>query len=221
MKDARDFKDAHAAEQDLDLGALEHRGRLVEQDHQVAAGVLLERQRLGELDHLARGEIEILGAHARIDIDLHLRELSRRSGVERAPVDDAEAGELRLVAEIDVLADGEVGQERLLLEHHADALAVGVGRIEQPRRLPGDQDLPGVGLIDAAQDLHQRRLAGAVLADQADDLATADLDRHALQRVDAGKALVDRDERERGVVAAALISRSASACGRSTARPLR
>ena len=131
MKEARDLKRAHAAEEDLDLGALQHRGRLVEQDDQVAAGVLLERQRLGELDHLARGEIEVLGAHARVDVDLHLGELARRSGVERAPVDDAEAGELRLVAEIDVLADGQVGQERLLLEHHADALAVGVGGVER------------------------------------------------------------------------------------------
>ena len=121
----------HAREQDLDLGAFENRGRLVEQDDQMAAGVLLERQRLGELDHLARGEIEVVGAHARIDVDLDLGELARGRRVERAPVDDAEAGELRLVAEIDVLADGQVGQQRLLLEHHADALAVGVGRVER------------------------------------------------------------------------------------------
>ena len=62
-----------------------------------------------------------------IDVDLDLGELARGRGVERAPVDEAEAGELRLVAEIDVLADGQVGEQRLLLEHHADALAVGIG----------------------------------------------------------------------------------------------
>ena len=99
----------------------------------------------------------------------------------------------RLVAEIDVLADRQVGEQRLLLEHHADALAVGVGGAFDARRLAGDEDLAGVGLIDAAQDLHQRRFAGAVLADQADDLSGLDLDRDVLQRVHAGEALVDSD----------------------------
>ena len=86
------------------------------------------------------------------------------------------SGELRLVAEIDVLADGEVGEQRLLLEHHADALPVGIGGLTQGDGLAGEQDLAGVRLIDAGQDLHQRRLAGAVLADQADHLVRADLD---------------------------------------------
>ena len=63
-------------------------------------------------------------------------------------------------------------------------------------RLAGDEDLAGVGLVDAAQNLHQRRLAGAVLADQADDLAGPDLDRDVLQRVNAGEALVDPDHRQ-------------------------
>src|SRR4051794_32969718 len=103
--------------------------------------MLFERKRLGELDHLTRGKSKILGAHAGIDIDLHLRELPRRGSVKRAPIDDAEARELRLVTEIDVLADGQVGKERLLLKYHADALPVGIGGVEQPRRLPGDQNL--------------------------------------------------------------------------------
>ena len=118
---------AHPAEQDLDVGAFQHRGRLVEQDHEMALGALLQRQRLGELDHLPGGEIELGGARARVDVDLHLGDLAARRGIERAPADDPEAGELRLVAEIDVLADGQVGEQRLLLEHHADALAHRVG----------------------------------------------------------------------------------------------
>ena len=105
-------------------------------------GLLLERQRLGELDHLAGGEVEVVGARARVDVDLDLGELARGRGVERAPVDDAEARELPLVAEIDVLADREVGQQRLLLEHHADALALGIGGIGETRlayRPPGSR----------------------------------------------------------------------------------
>ena len=43
---------------------------------------------------------------------------------------------------------------------------------------PGpDEELAVIGLIDAGQDLHQRGLAGAVGADQADPLAGADLER--------------------------------------------
>ena len=182
-------------EEHVDLRPLQHRGRLVEEDHQMPARRLLQRQRLGDLHHLPRGEVEVVRPRPRIDVELHLRELPRGVGVEPPPVHDAGAGELRLVAEVDVLAHRQVGQQRLLLEDHADALAVGIGRILQPRRLARDQDPPGVRLVDPAQDLHQRRLARAVLADQPDDLAGPDLDRHALQRLHAGKALVHVLER--------------------------
>ena len=53
--------------------------------------LLLERQRLGELDHLARGEVEIVGARARVDVEPDLGELARGRGVEPPPVDEAEA----------------------------------------------------------------------------------------------------------------------------------
>src|SRR5439155_795136 len=39
-------------------------------------------------------------------------------------------------------------------------------------------------LGDAQQDLHHRRLAGAVLAQQAEDFALLDAERHALERLD-------------------------------------
>ena len=138
--------------------------------------LLLQRQRLGELDHLAGGEVEVGGAHARVDVEPDLGELARGRGVERRASDQAGAGEPRLVAETDVLADREVGQQRLLLEHHADAVAGGVGGAGEARRLAAEQDRAGVGLVDAGQDAHQRRLAGAVLADQAHDLVRPDLE---------------------------------------------
>src|SRR5690606_28838772 len=141
-------------------------------------------------------EAEIIGSHSWVSFDLDLRELARGGVVESAPVDDAEAGELLLVAEIDVLADREVREQRLLLEHHADALAHGVGGADEAGFAPVEQDVAGIGLVDAAQDLHQRRFAGAVLADEADDFAGTDLDRDVLQRMHAGKALVDMDKGE-------------------------
>ena len=49
--------------------------------------------------------------------------------------------------------------------------------------------VPLVGLDHAAEDLHQGRFAGAVFADEADDLARADLHAEVGQRHDAGIGL--------------------------------
>ena len=75
----------------------------------------------------------------------------------------ADAVEL-LGAEDDVLEDGEVvGQH--VLEDHPDAGVDRVGRAAQREGLAVDRDGALVGLLDAVEDLHQRRLAGAVLLD--------------------------------------------------------
>ena len=62
--------------------------------------------------------------------------------------------------------------------------AAGVGDLDFP---PLVDDAPGVLVIDAGEDLHQRRLAGAVLADQGVDFAGAQLEPALAERVDAGK----------------------------------
>ena len=53
------FQGAHAAEQNVDLRALQNRGWLVEQYDEMSRSVLLERERLGQLHHLSRGEAEL------------------------------------------------------------------------------------------------------------------------------------------------------------------
>src|SRR3546814_5075140 len=53
--------------------------------------------------------------------------------------------------------------------HHADAGGDGVARRADRHRPPVDEDLAAVGLVEAVEDAHQRRLAGAVLADDAVD----------------------------------------------------
>ena len=58
-------------------------------------------------------------------------------------------------------------------------------------RLARDLDASGIGLQRARQDLHQRRLAGAVGPHQRDDLAARDDEIGAIQRPRRGKALVD------------------------------
>ena len=56
-------------------------------------------------------------------------------------------------------------------------------------RLAVDRDRPGVGGLRAGERLDQRRLAGAVVADERDDLAGVDLEVDVLERRHAAEAL--------------------------------
>ena len=55
--------------------------------------------------------------------------------------------------------------------------------------LPLIEDLALVGPVEAVEDVHQRRLAGAVLAEQRVHLAAAEVEVDVVVRDDAGKAL--------------------------------
>ena len=58
-------------------------------------------------------------------------------------------------------------------------------------RRPGKEDLAAIRLVDARHDLDQRRLAGAVLAEQRVDLAGMERKRDVIQRLGGAEALVD------------------------------
>ena len=58
-------------------------------------------------------------------------------------------------------------------------------------RLAVDQDLALVRLVEPVEDVHQRRLAGAVLAEQRVHLALAQVEVDAVVRDDAGEPLRD------------------------------
>ena len=70
------------------------------------------------------------------------------------------------------------------------ARACGLGR-DLGERLAVDHDRAGVGHMDAVQDLEDRRLAGAVAAEQGMDLALLDLEIDVDQRLDAPEGLGD------------------------------
>ena len=78
-----------------------------------------------------------------------------------------------LVAEEDVLGDRQQRHQRQLLVDDDDAERSLSAMPRKARSSPSKTDLALVGAvrIDAAQHLHQRRFAGAVLADQRVDLA--------------------------------------------------
>ena len=96
---------------------------------------------------------------------------------------------VRSSAERDVLRDRQLAEQRGLLIDRRDAERLR-GRGREPReRLAIERDLTGVRLHRAGEDLDERRLAGAVLADERVDLAGAQLERRALERLHTGVGL--------------------------------
>ncbi len=106
------------------------------------------------------------------------------------PRDDAEAVD-RLGAEKDILGDAQFRRDAELLMHHADAGGQRIARRAEMDLLAVDAHAPGVGGMDAGDDLHHRALAGAVLAGQAMDLAGQQSEIDASKRLDAAKRLRD------------------------------
>ena len=81
-----------------------------------------------------------------------------------------------------------------MLVHHADAGMDRIAGRADGDRLAADADLAGIGLVEAVEDRHQRRFAGAVLTDDAVDRAALDREVHVLVGVNGAEALVDGDE---------------------------
>ena len=89
-------------------------------------------------------------------------------------------------------ATRQVGRQAELLIDDRDAVLAGGDRVGDLDRLAVDQDLAaGVGLVGAREHLHQRALAGPVLAHQRQHLAAPGLELHVVERFDAGKGLGD------------------------------
>ena len=125
----------------------------------------------------------------RIDVDAEVGEMPARTVDHGAPVDDAAAR--RLLAEIDVLGHREVGHDAQLLVHHADAGRQRLARRAEMHRPAVDRHAAVVLAVQAGDDLHQGRLAGAVLAHQAVDLAGAQHEVDVAQGRDAAERLGD------------------------------
>jgi len=77
----------------------------------------------------------------------------------------------RLVAEDDVLRDREHRNQHEVLMHHADSGGHRISRAGEMLLHPVEKNLALLGPIEAAENIHQRRLAGTVLTEQTVDLA--------------------------------------------------
>ena len=129
-------------------------------------------ERLEDLDPLLPADRQ--RAHLGLGVDLEAEPAAELDdpAVRLVAVEEEAVGH-RLLAEEDVLGDGQDGDEHEVLVDHADAAGDGVGRAGDPDRRPVEEDLALVGRGQPVQDVHQGRLAGAVLAEQGVDLARA------------------------------------------------
>ena len=172
LEPVRDIDDADAArgdlahhrEEPLDLRRRQRRRRLVHD--QDARGV---GQRLGDGDDLPPADRQFADRLVDVDLDADRLEARARLAAHRRPVEHARARQL--AAEEEIGGDVEARHEVELLEDRGDAGGLRGARVGEAHRLAVDPHLAGVGRDDAGEDVHQRRLAGAVLAEQRMNLA--------------------------------------------------
>lgn len=150
----------------------------------------------GHGDDLLLGGGEVADAAA--GVDLGVAEAAQERGG-RAPglaAPDDEPGGGGFVAEEDVLGDRQALHQVEFLVDGGDAEAHGGdGRLERDVfAAPGDPSV--VGLVGAGEDLDEGGLAGAVLAEEAVDLAGLDVEVDAVEGADAGEGLGDAGHRE-------------------------
>ena len=174
-------------EQPLGLARGERRRRLVE--HQ-DAGLGVERAR--DLDQLLLGDRERADDGLGPEGGAQALQHGAAAVVHAAPVDHP-APAAQLLAEVDVLGHRQVRGERQLLVDDRDAVPLGGDRVAADLdRLAVDQDLAArIGLVGAGEDLHQGRLAGAVLAHERLHLAAPGLELDVVERLHAGERLGD------------------------------
>jgi hypothetical protein len=149
------------------LGRQDRRG-LVEDQHLRVAD-----QRLEDLHALLHADRKVLDQR----VDRHVQPVARGDLLDLA----ARAATIQepeplgaLVAELDVLRDGEHRDQHEVLVHHPDAGRHRVAGAGEPHRHVIDQDLALVGLIEPVEGVHQGALAGSVLAEQCVDLTGLD-----------------------------------------------
>ena len=147
----------------------QHRGWLVQDED---PGVAIER--LEDLDALLPADRQRADLRLRVDHEAEPPAELDDPAVGLLPIEEDRARH-RFLAEQDVLGDGEDGDQHEVLVDHVDAARDRVRGTRDGDFLAVEQDRPLVRPGQPVEDVHERRLAGAVLAEQGVDLAGADL----------------------------------------------
>ena len=123
-----------------------------------------------------------------------------------------------------VLLHGHVQEQPQRLERARDAALRDHVRRQSEQRGPVEEDLAAVGAVDAGDQVEERRLAGAVRADHADDLALVDVQVEPVDHLQAAEGLRDPLQLEDAEAAAQTISTlevPSSPCGRQLISTIR
>ena len=181
---------ADDAEEVLHLLVAERGGGLV---HDQDPGV--GPQRPGDLDELLLGHRQ--PAHLGLGVDARADPPEEPPGPLPAPCPaDPTPGPPRLQPQRDVLGDRQVGEEGRLLVDRGDPERAGADRVVVLDRPALHLERSLVRRVGAGDDLDQRRLPRAVLADQGMDLAGLQVEGDAPQRLDPGERLADARQPE-------------------------
>ncbi len=167
----------HDGVQLLAFSRRQRRRRLVENEEPQIGG-----QRASDLHELQFGHRETRDQRARIDIDPEPRQGGASALAHRLAVDRAEDVHRR-IAHRDVFGDVQMGEELGILIDGDHAGATRLDRRPEAHRLSREQELAGVRFENPRDDLDQRRLAGAVLADKRVDAPGRDVERDLGQRL--------------------------------------
>ena len=167
------------------------RGRLVEDQH---ARILVEG--FQDLDALLLSQGQLPDACARFDGEpVSLRHLGD-APLDRPGVQQERPADVTVITEHDVLGDAERLHESKMLVHHGDARIERVAWGVELDRLTPQADLAAVRPVEPRQDVGQRRLAGAVLAQQCVHLARGRLEVDVFVRDDGGESFRDPPHRD-------------------------
>ena len=134
-------------------------GRLVKGDDLGVAG-----QGFGDLHHLPLADGQVGNLGPRIDVLAEVRQAGAALLHQALPLDEAHA--LGQVAQIQVLRHGQLRHQVEFLVNDRHAGVDGLPRRLEVLNRAAQGQFAAVGLVDAAEDLQQRALARAVLADQ-------------------------------------------------------
>ena len=176
----------HQVEQVLGVRLVERRGGLVE-DEQLHRLV----ERLRNLHQLLLADTQVLDLRVGIVAETDPGEQLSGALLRLDPVDDTEPA--RLVAEEDVLGDGQLGDEGELLMDDDDPGLLARFDVAEADLRTLEHDLARVGPVgvDAGEYLHQGGLARAVLSADGVDLSSSHGEGDLVESLDPGEGLRD------------------------------
>ena len=182
---ARGLEPPDKGEEVFDFGGGQGGGRLIhDEDFRVVVG-----EGLGDFHHLLLGHGEPLDHRAGGDVQMEgLQKLVGLAVLFLFVQEQALGG---LASHEDVLRHGQVLHQVQLLVHDADAQLLGVAGGLNLGGLAVELDDAVILGVNTGENFHQRRFTGAVLTDEGQDFAGAQLQLRVVQCVDAGEILLN------------------------------